>query len=106
LWIPIHPLLFSASATQQHVKLEPQLSINSSSSSVNGQQEIKHLNRMLDGYHQFLSLRKAGYAMVQDLNLTLLAGDEAPRSHYDNYKKICKISVSNIFWGSLNLRKT
>ena len=55
--------------------------------------QLKHLNRMLDGYHQFLSLQKAGYAMVEDLSLVKLYGDDLPRSHFDNYKKICKISV-------------
>ena len=67
--------------------------MTTSNSAIGGKPEYKHLNRMLDGYHQFLSLRKASYAMVEDLNMRKLTGEEIFRSHFDNAKKICKIGV-------------
>uniref|UniRef100_A0A1I8BHQ3 NR LBD domain-containing protein n=1 Tax=Meloidogyne hapla TaxID=6305 RepID=A0A1I8BHQ3_MELHA len=48
---------------------------------------------MMEGYQQFKSLRKAGQAMIGCFSLSALSGDNLPRSHIDNYMKICKINV-------------
>lgn len=56
--------------------------------------QFSHLHRMMEGYQQFKSLRKAGQAMIGCFSLSALSGDNLPRSHIDNYMKICKINIS------------
>lgn len=71
---------------------------STTSAGSDGPPQFKHLGRMLDGYHQFLSLRKASYAMVHDdLSMSRLSGDQLMPSHFDNYKKLCKIGASLMF---------
>ncbi|KAF7633471.1 Nuclear receptor domain-containing protein [Meloidogyne graminicola] len=53
-----------------------------------------HLHRMMEGYQQFLSLVKAGQAMIGSFSLSDLYGDKLPRSHIDNYLKIIKFNIS------------
>jgi hypothetical protein len=89
------PRSFADSTSQQQMTLEHQLSTSSSSPSAStGQPEYKHLSRLWEGYHQFVALRKAGYAMLHDLDLQQLTDDEMPRSHIDKCKSVCKIVVS------------
>uniref|UniRef100_A0A914LRD3 Nuclear receptor n=2 Tax=Meloidogyne incognita TaxID=6306 RepID=A0A914LRD3_MELIC len=56
--------------------------------------QYTHLHRMMEGYQQFKSLRKAGQAMIGVFSLSALSGGELPRSHIDTYMKICKINIS------------
>ena len=70
--------------------------VSTTNIAIGGLTDYKHLNRMVEGYHQFLSLRKAGFAMVNDnANLQSLSGEgEIPRSHFDTFKLTCKIMVN------------
>uniref|UniRef100_A0A1I8BH28 Nuclear receptor domain-containing protein n=1 Tax=Meloidogyne hapla TaxID=6305 RepID=A0A1I8BH28_MELHA len=54
--------------------------------------QFTHLHRMMEGYQQFKSLRKAGQAMIGCFSISALSGDNLPRSHIDNYIKMRKIS--------------
>ncbi|KAL7075508.1 hypothetical protein ACQ4LE_004998 [Meloidogyne hapla] len=56
--------------------------------------QFTHLHRMMEGYQQFKSLRKAGQAMIGCFSISALSGDNLPRSHIDNYIKMRKISIS------------
>lgn len=54
---------------------------------------MKILGRMLEGYHHFISLRKASYTLIED-GPRFSAKNEIPQSNYGTSKKICKIEAS------------
>uniref|UniRef100_A0A914GTI8 Nuclear receptor domain-containing protein n=1 Tax=Globodera rostochiensis TaxID=31243 RepID=A0A914GTI8_GLORO len=58
--------------------------------------ELKYLRRMLDGYHHFLSLRKASYTLVDGFPLSRRDNEDCPQSNFGTSKKICKIEASLI----------
>ena len=63
------------------------------------QPEYKHLSRMLEGYHKFLSLKRAGCAMIMMNGVSLLADEVGQKpSHFDIYQKVIKIGVSLFIW--------
>lgn len=68
---------------------------------------MKILGRMLEGYHHFVSLRKASYTLIEDgprfakdvshitLKLVFIIDvKQIPQSNYGTSKKICKIEAS------------
>lgn len=58
---------------------------------------LTNLSRMLDGFHQFQSLKKGTYSTVDGLRQMPVEADGLYRSQYENYKKICKIVTSLAF---------
>jgi len=60
-----------------------------------GLSSMKCLSRMLEGYHHFVSLRKASYTLVEGLPY-FKNSDEIPQSNFGTSKKICKIEASLI----------
>ena len=58
---------------------------------------LTNLSRMLDGFHQFQSLKKGTYSTVEGLRQMPVEADGLYRSQYENYKKICKIVTSLAF---------
>jgi hypothetical protein len=53
------------------------------------------LSKMLEGYHHFLSLRKASYTLIEDVPMFRNRA-EIPQSNFGTSKKICKIEASLI----------
>uniref|UniRef100_A0A914GPB8 Uncharacterized protein n=1 Tax=Globodera rostochiensis TaxID=31243 RepID=A0A914GPB8_GLORO len=61
-----------------------------------GAVELKYLRSMLEGYHSFLSLRKASYTLVDGFPLCRRDNEESPQSSFGTSKMICKIEASLI----------
>ncbi|CAD5228036.1 unnamed protein product [Bursaphelenchus okinawaensis] len=55
--------------------------------------DMKLLNRMIEGYQHFRSLRKASYTLIDDTPRLQKNGDLS-QSNYDTSKKHCKIEAS------------
>ncbi|KAH7709585.1 Protein NHR-33 [Aphelenchoides avenae] len=59
--------------------------------------EMKYLSKMLEGYHHFLSLRKASYTLIEECPMFKnRSAHEIPQSNFGTSKKICKIEASLI----------
>uniref|UniRef100_A0A914EKR9 Uncharacterized protein n=1 Tax=Acrobeloides nanus TaxID=290746 RepID=A0A914EKR9_9BILA len=56
--------------------------------------EMRVLAKMVEGYQNFLSLRKAGYALVDDIPRFRREDGDIPISNFGRSKQICKIEAS------------
>uniref|UniRef100_A0AC35FME6 Uncharacterized protein n=1 Tax=Panagrolaimus sp. PS1159 TaxID=55785 RepID=A0AC35FME6_9BILA len=60
---------------------------------LNQQNNLKHLSKMVEGYHKFRSLRKASYSLFMD-EPRFINSESIPESTYSNNKKSCQVESS------------